>query len=214
MSLLTITTKSTGVPVDVTSVTLSDKPAAFGIRRVDTGAVLVAAGTAATHAGTGVYTYTYVELSPAVEHEACFAVVSSGVTVYRYVRWTSPITSVGQRPATIDLDLVTMMKDDLLAVIAERGEVGIYRKSDGTTREVHMLLDRGGARIEDKPRNQRRPLLIKVVNDASATYYGIAAAEHKDTDEIDLPVAVGGATIRVRLFRIVEQTDAHVVFEG
>ena len=38
--------------------TLSDSAAVYGIKRLDTDAVVVAAGTALTNASTGIYSYT------------------------------------------------------------------------------------------------------------------------------------------------------------
>jgi hypothetical protein len=49
---------------DADAVVLADPAGAFGIRRADTGATVVAANTAMTHAGTGVYTHTFTDPAP------------------------------------------------------------------------------------------------------------------------------------------------------
>lgn len=53
--------KVEGVLTDVTSVVLADPTNAYGVKRTDTGAVVVAAGTAMSHDATGVYSYTFTE---------------------------------------------------------------------------------------------------------------------------------------------------------
>ncbi len=60
---LTIQEKFTidGVLTDVTSVKLSDPTGAFGVKRNDTDAVVVADGTAMTKVSTGVYRHTFTE---------------------------------------------------------------------------------------------------------------------------------------------------------
>jgi len=50
-----------GALTDVTSVLLSDPTAAYGVKRNDTGAVVVADGAAMTKVSTGVYRYTFAE---------------------------------------------------------------------------------------------------------------------------------------------------------
>jgi len=73
---LTIQEKFTidGSLTDVTSVLLSDPTATYGVKRNDTGAVVVADGTAMTKVSTGVYRHTFAE--PAV-----------GLTYTYWVEW-------------------------------------------------------------------------------------------------------------------------------
>ena len=57
-----------GSPTDASAVVLRDPTSAYGVKRTDTDAVVVAAGTAMTHAGTGQYSYAFTD--PAREMEA------------------------------------------------------------------------------------------------------------------------------------------------
>ncbi len=50
-----------GIATDATSAVLEDPTGAFGVKRLDTGGVVVAAGTAFTHASTGRYTYNFTD---------------------------------------------------------------------------------------------------------------------------------------------------------
>lgn len=54
--------KVDGALTDVTAAVLSDPVGAYGIKRLDTGAVVVAAGTAMEHESTGVYSYSFTSV--------------------------------------------------------------------------------------------------------------------------------------------------------
>jgi hypothetical protein len=56
--ILNFTMRVGGVLTDATSVKLSDPTGTFGVRRQDTGDIIVADGTDYSHDGTGVYSYT------------------------------------------------------------------------------------------------------------------------------------------------------------
>ena len=70
--------------VDATSCVLSDSTAAYGVKRNDTGAVVVADNTAMTHASTGVYTYTFTTPATGLVYTYAVEVVYNGVT-YREI---------------------------------------------------------------------------------------------------------------------------------
>jgi hypothetical protein len=80
-----------GVLTDATSVTLNDDTATYGVRRVDTGAVVVAAGTAFTHDGTGLYSYTLTGLTAGVTYQFSVEKVYAGETK----RWAGTFTLSG-----------------------------------------------------------------------------------------------------------------------
>ena len=61
--------KINGVLTDATSVVLSDSGATYGVRRKDTSAVVVAAGTAMTHGATGTYSYSFTDPEAGLTYE-------------------------------------------------------------------------------------------------------------------------------------------------
>lgn len=69
---------------DVTTAKLSDPTGAFGIRRDDTLAVVVADGTNMTHDSTGVYSYTFTAVD-GVAYTAYIEFVYNGDTIYKEV---------------------------------------------------------------------------------------------------------------------------------
>lgn len=81
-TLLTFKFKQGGVLTDATSVSLSDSTGTYGVRRTDTLASVVAANTAMTHAGTGLYTYTFTDPAAGLEYQWVAKVVYGGVTSY------------------------------------------------------------------------------------------------------------------------------------
>jgi len=62
-------TGNNGFPVSPATVTLSDPTGAYGVRRLDTLAVVVAAGTAMTDEGNGVWAKTFTEPATGLEYE-------------------------------------------------------------------------------------------------------------------------------------------------
>lgn len=71
-----------GVPTDVTSIVLANAGDTIGVKRNDTGAVVVATGTAMTKVSgtTGVYEYTLTEPAADLTYTAYFRIVYAGVT--------------------------------------------------------------------------------------------------------------------------------------
>lgn len=95
---ITYTTKLASVLTNATSVTLTNAAGTIGIKRNDTGATVVAAGTAFTNSATGTYTYSF---SPPVSHvfyTAYVKIVANASTLYTeysfYVSATTASTIV------------------------------------------------------------------------------------------------------------------------
>lgn len=69
MAQLRVKLRVDGAGVTPTSVTLSDESATYGIRRTDTNAAIVAAGTAMTAGALGEYSYSFIDIgSPSYEY--------------------------------------------------------------------------------------------------------------------------------------------------
>lgn len=75
--------------------TLSDSAAVYGIKRLDTDAVVVAAGTALTNASTGTYSYTIASPVTGVTYRAALKAIVSGKTIYSTKERTSGGDAVG-----------------------------------------------------------------------------------------------------------------------
>lgn len=71
-----------GVPADVTSVVLADPANAYGVRRTDTNAIVVAAGTALAHNGTGLYSYAFTDPAQGLTYSYYLKVVYVGATYF------------------------------------------------------------------------------------------------------------------------------------
>lgn len=69
-----------GVLTDVTSCVLRDPTAAFGVRRTDTSAVVVAAGTALVKVATGVYEYSFEDPAAGLTYNYWVEFVYGGET--------------------------------------------------------------------------------------------------------------------------------------
>lgn len=74
--------KVAGFPTDVDSAVLSDPTGSFGIKRNDTGAVVVDANTAMSHSATGVYEYAFSEPLAGISYTAYVKLVYQGNALY------------------------------------------------------------------------------------------------------------------------------------
>lgn len=96
MATLTYKTYSDGVLKDATSVTLSNAAGTLGIKRNDTGANVVSAGTAFTKTATGTYAYSFTAPATDVFYTAYVKVVADSSTLYQEL-----VFYVGETDTTI-----------------------------------------------------------------------------------------------------------------
>jgi hypothetical protein len=91
----TRTIEISGVPTDADSTpVLTDKAGTFGIKRLDTAAVVVAAGAAMTREGAGVYSYELAAPADGVTYRAAFRFVVRGRNYYAAEEQTASIETV------------------------------------------------------------------------------------------------------------------------
>jgi len=95
MATITFTTKIAGVLTNVTSVVLADpaSPPTYGLRRVDTGQVIVAANTVLANPSAGTYTVTFTAVA-GVTYQGYIAWTYAGETHHQEVLHTEPMPSV------------------------------------------------------------------------------------------------------------------------
>ena len=102
MATITFTTKQNNVLADATSVVLSNASNSIGIKRNDTGDVVVAAGTVLTKQSTGTYAYTFTAPADNVFYTAYLKVIASGATLYHEVAFfVSQTTTTIMVPSAI-----------------------------------------------------------------------------------------------------------------
>src|SRR4051812_25312199 len=79
--------------VDADAVVLSDPAATYGVRRADTNAVVVAAGTAMTHGATGTYTAAFTDPAAGLVYQY-FVKATIGTETYWFERrYTKPVAA-------------------------------------------------------------------------------------------------------------------------
>jgi hypothetical protein len=92
-----------GVPTNADAMpTLADVAGAFGVKRLDTGAVVVAAGTAMTTDGTGSYSYQYTDAADGVEYAFVRRAVVKGRIIYNPGSMLVP-PAIATRPTYVTL---------------------------------------------------------------------------------------------------------------
>lgn len=89
-----------GVLTDVDSIVFRDPTGAFGVRRTDTLAIVVAAGVALTHVSTGVYRYVITDPAPNINYQYWIRAEYLG-EVYEFEKERSGATGGGVAPETI-----------------------------------------------------------------------------------------------------------------
>lgn len=71
-----------GLLTDLTSAVFANAAATFGIRRIDTGASVVALNTALTHLATGTYQHSFTDPASGLSYEYALKIVYLGTTYY------------------------------------------------------------------------------------------------------------------------------------
>lgn len=120
-----------GVLTDVTSAVLRDATAAYGVRRTDTNAVVVAAGTAMVHDGTGLYSYTFTDPAAGLSYQSWIEVVYGGAT-YRFEKLS---TAAGEAD---DGSYCTLAEAD--AIAAALPGLASFKASTADARTAALLL--------------------------------------------------------------------------
>jgi hypothetical protein len=208
MTTLRVQTKIAGVLANVTSVTLADAALAptYGIRRTDTGVVVVAAGTPMPNVTPGVYEYEYADTS-GVPYQWRFAVVYGGQTHIGGGSWTATIT-----PAAAVLTL-TAFDEILLANLDQEdaafGEAVTVHPVGGADRSCTAIVTRDPPVSTDNPRETYYPVLVSLRNDA---VLGISGAEWSNRFEITIARHRGSAPGRVRTVKAVKQDAARITW--
>jgi hypothetical protein len=109
-SMPTLTIRKTwtvnGTPTNPTSIVLRDPTGAYGIKRDDAGAVIVAAGTAMTQVSTGVFEYTVAAADPSTTYTAWIEIVYGGETFFFEV---TAVAGVDVATATFPDGLTTIL---------------------------------------------------------------------------------------------------------
>lgn len=211
MTTLRLTTKIAGVLADVTAVTLSDKPAAqsptYGVRRTDTSAVVVAAGTAVPKVSTGLYEYSFAA-TDGVPYEYRMAAVYAGETFISGGSWTETLDP----PASV-LELSEQdecLVDDVDFFLLEYGEDVVVYPPAGASRSVTGIVVRSPAKMDANPRSQGNPVSVQLPNSVTT---GIGGAEWTNRFEVDVPRYRGGPNVRMRIVKAVSQDAAMITWE-
>jgi len=98
------------VLTEPTSIVLSDPTGAYGVKRNDTGAVVVADGTAMEKLDTGYYTYSFADPDYGLTYTYWIEIVYSGETYYYEGTVTGGTSDAAGAPArTGIMDLATMV---------------------------------------------------------------------------------------------------------
>jgi len=209
MKTLRVQTKIAGALANVTSVTLANavSAATYGVRRTDTGAAVVAAGTAMTRVATGVYEYDFDDVE-GLSYEWRFRAVYGGESFIGGGTWTATVTPPAPTLELSDHDAVLVQDVDFY--LAEYGEqVTVYPPAAASRTATGIIL-RSAAKMDANPRAQTNPLGVQLPNSSTT---GISGAEWNNRFEVDVPRYRGGETVRMRTLRASHQDAAFITWE-
>jgi hypothetical protein len=209
MTTLRVQTRIAGVLANVSGVTLADAVTGpvYGVRRTDTGAVVVTAGTAMVNVSTGVYEYDFTD-APGVPYEWRFAAVYGTAAHIGGGSWTAHVT-----PATAVLDLSefdAVLVADVEVYLSEYGEAVTVHPVGGADRAVTGVITRSRPEMNDQPRGPLNPVAVSLPNSATT---GISGAEWNNRFEVTVPRYRGGPTMRIRTVRAIAQDAAMITWE-
>lgn len=127
MSTVRIKFTIDGSLANVTSVVLSDPTGAFGLKRNDTDAVVVADGTAMTNITTGIYEHTFDDPADNLEYTYWIEWIYDGATLRNEYTVNGPLTTIG-RPvslaeARLHLKVDTTDDDELISQLLDSATV-------------------------------------------------------------------------------------------
>ena len=139
--------KVDSVLTDPTSIVLSDSTGTYGVKRDDTGAAVVAAGTAMTQISTGDYQHQFTDPANDLTYTYCVKIVYGGATYYFAGELTGPTTlptllTTLQRLAEVDAAITECLEaqsagfDDKTVTRAQLATLYKMRK------ELQAKLDR------------------------------------------------------------------------
>jgi hypothetical protein len=135
MATLQIKTKVDGVYADVTSVVLTDQDAVYGVKRTDTGEIIVAAGVAMNDVGDGVYTYP-VSIEAGISYLAYAQITYGGGSDYIPIAFTAAgdIATTSFKAA-----IASILYND--SVQSDAGTLGALMDYDATARPNLVFHD-------------------------------------------------------------------------
>ncbi len=209
MATLRVKTKIAGVLADVAEVRLSDPGGTFGVRTGESGAILVADGTAMTRVSAG--TYEYDVAFPASDEGVAYTwwqEVGYGGELYHVKRvYYQPPTAA----AVVLTRLDEILLSDWLVLAAERGESVTVTPPGGTARSVTGIVTRATDAIRNNPRGQTQPATISLRNSDTL---GISAAEWNSRFEVRLRRKAGDtAMVDMRTLKPIHSNGAYIVWE-
>lgn len=122
--------KVNNVLTDPTSIVLSDSAGTYGIKRNDTDAVVVAAGTAMTKITTGVYEHTFTEPADDLAYTAWVKIVYGGNTYYweHDLPATESTTTTTTTTAAATSEGIPDLSSLLAAPLATKTDEGFVRE--------------------------------------------------------------------------------------
>jgi hypothetical protein len=209
MTTLRLQTTIAGVLANITSVVFGNAVtgATYGVRRTDTGVVVVAAGVAIPNISAGLYEYEYTD-TPGVPYEWRFVAVYGGEKFIGGGAWTADVT-----PATATLtlsDFDEVLVDDVAVYLADYGEAVTVHPVGGADRPVTGVITRSKLEMKDQPRGPAAPLAVSLPNSATT---GISGAEWHSRFEVTVPRYRGGPTVRMRITRALAQDAGMITWE-
>ena len=205
MTTITFTTQLENVLTNATSAVLSNSAAAIGIKRNDTGAVVVAAETVFVNASTGTYTYEFTAPTENVFYTAYIKVVASGSTVYHEVPFYVGLLSSTMIVPSAIISQYVIATLGLFTAVSANDDWPLYRSSlpDGVSIEDNAaaIFDASAylqGKHMDGELDQRYGIqfLIRALNyDTGYTKAKVLLSTLQSKHQID--VVIGGTIFRI-----------------
>ena len=126
MSTITFLHAISGVNTDVTSAKLSDSTGTYGVRRTDTGAVVVNDGTDMTRVSAGLYQYEFTDPANDLTYEYAVEFVYNNVTKYQASTMLGPTSSLGGTTLSDLISRVRVNTNRTSTTVTTNGRIARY----------------------------------------------------------------------------------------
>ncbi len=100
--------------------------------------------------------------------------------------------------------------EDAEFFLAEYGEEVVVHPPTGDARTVTAIVERNARDLQDRPRTEIQPLIVRLRNDALT---GIAAAEISNRWYVSVHRQIGGEYVKLRVTRWPEQDAGFLTVE-
>lgn len=165
-----------GALTDAESVVLANREGTYGVKRMDTGAVVVAAGTAMIRDGVGLYHYTFTDPAPWLIYNYWIKARVNGIDYYSEKDLSGPAAgSAGY----VEMEEADAMAADLPGLIAYKAATGQQKAAalSSATSDIDAGMRYQGRKYEPDQSRQFPRIAYEIAGDRAGSAWPSSRVE-------------------------------------